>query len=266
MRIPVATYRLQFGPSFGFKDALAVVPYLAQLGVSDIYASPIFKATGGSTHGYNVTDPTELNPQLGTEDDFASLAAERESHEIGWLQDIVPNHMAYSSENRFLMDVLESGLQSQYAKWFDVFRDHPDPEMRSKLLAPFLGSPVEDVLLRGELRLDLDADGLAFRYHDWRLPLRLTSYGELLRAAAELHGTESVSEAIAQLCADWAALDAMMPGPEKRKSLSRAKRELMTAITENDTVAAVLQRVLDNYNASGQLANAQAPLRRLIDR
>src|SRR5512136_1708511 len=105
MRVPLATYRLQFGSSLRFQDARALIPYLSELGISDVYASPILKATPGSTHGYDVTDPDELNPELGTEEDFQALVAEVQAHQMGWLQDIVPNHMAYAGSNGMLMDV-----------------------------------------------------------------------------------------------------------------------------------------------------------------
>ncbi len=103
MRIPTATYRLQFNPEFGFSAAQDIVDYLKNLGISDIYASPIFKARKGSTHGYDVVDPTQLNPELGGQDAFQPLIETVHHHGLGWLQDIVPNHMAYDGQNRYLM-------------------------------------------------------------------------------------------------------------------------------------------------------------------
>ena len=97
MRIPGSTYRIQFNPSFGFQEAKEIVPYLAELGISDLYASPIFRARKGSSHGYDVVDQNWINPDLGTEYDFEELAKELAKHELGWLQDIIPNHMAYSN-------------------------------------------------------------------------------------------------------------------------------------------------------------------------
>src|SRR5947208_1383727 len=94
MGAPVATYRLQLRPGFGFREAAALVPYLSDLGISTLYASPILKARSGSTHGYDVTDPTRLNPELGTEEDFTGLCAALRSAGMGLLLDIVPNHMA----------------------------------------------------------------------------------------------------------------------------------------------------------------------------
>src|SRR5205085_3847089 len=103
MSNPLATYRLQFNPDFGFAAANSVIDYLAALGVSTIYASPIFKARRGSTHGYDVTDPNQLNPELGSTEEFEALIATVHHHDLTWLQDFVPNHMAYDSRNRMLM-------------------------------------------------------------------------------------------------------------------------------------------------------------------
>ena len=113
MRIPVATCRLQFNPSFTFGDTQDIIPYLADLGISDIYASPIFKPKKGSVHGYDVVGPNQLNPEVGGMDAFDSLAKAIKDYGMGWLQDIVPNHMAYDRENQMLMDVLENGTHSR---------------------------------------------------------------------------------------------------------------------------------------------------------
>ncbi|HEY7528532.1 MAG TPA: alpha-amylase family glycosyl hydrolase, partial [Candidatus Deferrimicrobiaceae bacterium] len=112
LRIPIATYRLQFNRRFRFEDARELIPYLDALGVTDLYASPLFQARRGSTHGYDLTDPTRLNPDLGSEEEFEALVRELKAGEMGLLLDIVPNHMAASSENRWWRDVLESGAGS----------------------------------------------------------------------------------------------------------------------------------------------------------
>ncbi|MFC2047889.1 malto-oligosyltrehalose synthase [Chloroflexota bacterium] len=119
-RIPVATYRLQFNNQFRFENARGLVPYLYKLGISDLYASPIFRARQGSSHGYDVTDPTRLNLELGTETDFEALAGKLGEHNMGLLLDIVPNHMAASQENPWWLDVLNKGQDSPYAAFFDT--------------------------------------------------------------------------------------------------------------------------------------------------
>ncbi|MFB0557443.1 MAG: malto-oligosyltrehalose synthase [Dehalococcoidia bacterium] len=120
LKIPVATYRLQFNEQFRFEDACQLVPYLKQLGISDIYASPILKARKGSLHGYDVTDPTRLNPELSTEADFDTLAQTLKNHGMGLLLDIVSNHMAASPENPWWQDFMERGQESPYASFFDI--------------------------------------------------------------------------------------------------------------------------------------------------
>src|SRR6056297_1347991 len=114
MHRPQSTYRLQFSGEFGFQQANQILEYLYDLGISDIYASPIFKARPGSNHGYDIVDFREINPELGTWFDFQSLQDKRKFLNMGWLQDIVPNHMAYSYDNPFIYDVLEKGQQSKY--------------------------------------------------------------------------------------------------------------------------------------------------------
>src|SRR6478752_4204828 len=106
---PVSTYRIQFQREFSFADFEKTIEYLRNLGVSTIYASPIFKSTPGSIHGYDVLDPLEINPEIGTKEQLESLSNQLKENEIGWIQDIVPNHMAFSTGNAWLMDVLEKG-------------------------------------------------------------------------------------------------------------------------------------------------------------
>ena len=175
-RIPNATYRLQFNPSFGFKEAREIVEYLYELGISDIYASPIFKARKGSLHGYDVVDPNKLNPELGTVEDFEELIKELKNRRIGWIQDIVPNHMSYSGENEILMDVLENGKDSLYLKFFDIEWNHPHEGIRGRLLAPFLGRLYGESLEDGEIQLRYDENGFAVSYYDLKFPIKLESY------------------------------------------------------------------------------------------
>ncbi len=180
MRIPLATYRLQFNPSFGFQAAHKILTYLEELGVSDIYASPIFKARKGSTHGYDIVDPSQLNPELGTEEDFTELTSDLSQRDMGWLQDIVPNHMAYDSENPFLLDILEHGPHSEHSDFFDVEWEHPYEDFKGKLLTPLLGDFYGNCLERGEITLDYDEDGLTVNYYNLWIPLRIESYAQFL--------------------------------------------------------------------------------------
>jgi malto-oligosyltrehalose synthase/4-alpha-glucanotransferase len=146
MYFPNDSYRVQLHKDFNFARLRAIVPYLARLGVRTLYASPIFEAVPGSMHGYDVLNPNRINPEIGTEDELRSLSAELRQAGIGWLQDIVPNHMAYDPRNPWLADVLTQGKASAYAHFFDIFWDEGE-----KLMAPFLGSSLEECVAKGEL-------------------------------------------------------------------------------------------------------------------
>ncbi len=270
MRIPLATYRLQFSSSFRFNDAKALIPYLSRIGISDIYASPILKARPGSTHGYDVTDPGGLNPELGTKEDFDALIAEVRAHKMGWLQDIVPNHMAYSSDNRMLMDVFENGPHSRFSAFFDIFRDHPDPELQTRVLAPFLGGTVEELLQRGELQLTLDADGLAIRYFDWRFPLHLPTYQAVLwHGGGQLSGSMASDDPplqeFAELRDTCIRLSNTDDSPEKRRQLAQAKRTLWRLYNDDAMINIYLDGVLEAYNHPPVGPVEQSPLFILLE-
>jgi len=178
--IPAATYRIQFNPSFTFTDAAAIVPYLDELGISDIYASPIFTARQGSTHGYDVVDMNQINPEIGGIEGFAALAELLRDRGMGWLQDIIPNHMAYDYENGMLMDVLENGRSSPYFRFFDIEWEHPYEGIRGRLLAPFLGSFFGKALEQGEIKLQYHGGELRITYYDLAFPLKTASYATVL--------------------------------------------------------------------------------------
>jgi (1->4)-alpha-D-glucan 1-alpha-D-glucosylmutase len=180
MRIPIATYRIQFTPTFGFRTAREIIPYLAELGISDLYASPIFKARKGSDHGYDVVDLNELNPELGSTIEFEKLNAVARDRGMGWLQDMVPNHMAFDHENKMLMDILENGPNSRYFNHFDIDWDHPYESIRGKVLAPFLGRFYGESLEAGEVTLQYGAMGFTAHYYHLALPLKMESYLRLL--------------------------------------------------------------------------------------
>lgn len=177
-----ATYRLQFSADFRFVDAAALVPWLTSMGISHVYASPIFAARPGSTHGYDVTDYNRLNPALGTRGDFDAMVATLGDHDMGLILDFVPNHMGIGGDANACWDsVMEWGPHSPYAHWFDIDWDRLD----GKLLFPFLGAAYGTVLEEGGLRLQLEQDGrLAVRAHDsHRLPINPLDYAEILDCA-----------------------------------------------------------------------------------
>ncbi len=180
MRIPTATYRIQFHAKFKFEAARKIINYLSELGVSDLYASPIFKAKAGSTHGYDVVDPTQLNPELGTPENFKTLVKEIQNYKMGWVQDIVPNHMAYDSENIWLMDVLENGSESEAFDYFDIEWDQAYDDIKGRVLAPMLGNFYGECLENGEIQLNYNETGLSVNYFSLKLPVRIESYSRFI--------------------------------------------------------------------------------------
>ena len=180
MTVPLATYRMQLHPGFGFAQCREILPYLAALGISHVYASPIFKARAGSTHGYDVCDYQALNPELGTPQEFGQLMAGCKECGLGWIQDIVPNHMAVSGENGMLVDVLENGNLSKYINYFDIEWNHPDKSMSGRMLAPFLGIYYSQALENAEIQLQFDQEGFSVNYYDLNFPLRIDSYVKIL--------------------------------------------------------------------------------------
>jgi len=180
LRIPSATYRFQFHRRFRFEHAVALVPYLEALGVTDLYASPIFQARRGSAHGYDVTDPTRLNVELGGEGNFDPLVKALQDRGMGLLLDIVPNHMAASVENRWWTDVLESGQGSPFAGFFDIDWHSPKKALNSKVLLPILGGPYGRMIEEQELSLRLEKGGFIVHCHSVRLPVSILSYPRIL--------------------------------------------------------------------------------------
>jgi len=176
LRVPVATYRLQFNRQFCFRHAQELVAYLHRLGISDLYASPIFKARRGSQHGYDITDPLHLNPELGSEADFETLVQKLKQNQMGLLLDIVPNHMATSSENPWWMDVLENGRCSPYAPFFDIYWDSSRNTAENRVVLPILAGPYEQALENQEFTLALEDTGLSVCYHSYKLPVDIKSY------------------------------------------------------------------------------------------
>jgi len=169
---PRATYRLQMNERFRLADAMALVPYLRDLGVSHIYASPLFKARPHSTHGYDVCDFTQLNPEVGTEEDLAKLVGALRENGMGLVLDIVPNHMGIGApENHWWWDVLTHGASSQFAGYFDIDWQSDDTRLRGKVPLPILEDRYGRVLEKGALQVQLDNGRLVLRYHDNELPL-----------------------------------------------------------------------------------------------
>lgn len=204
---PRATYRVQFGRHCDFARAAALVPYLARLGVSHLYASPYLRARAGSTHGYDIVEHRALNPELGVEAAFRDFARALHAHGLGQILDFVPNHMGVGgADNPAWLDVLEWGEDSPFAGWFDIDWDPDRRYLTGKVLVPFLGDQYGAVLEAGELRLRFDAAEGSFAvwaYGTHKLPVCPLDYGRILGDAHPV--LEQLGDAFAGL-AGWRAL------------------------------------------------------------
>jgi (1->4)-alpha-D-glucan 1-alpha-D-glucosylmutase len=185
-RIPGATYRLQLNRSLRFADARALVPYFQRLGISDLYTSPFLRALPGSMHGYDVTDHTSINPEIGSDEELAALLEALSDHGMGLLIDVVPNHMGIDDEsNRWWWDVLENGPSSPYAKFFDIDWTPPKEDLANKVLLPILGDQYGKVLENGEIQLLYDAGAFFIAYYERRFPVAPRSSIAVLEPACE---------------------------------------------------------------------------------
>src|SRR4051812_16365636 len=183
---PTSTYRMQLNGGFTFADAQRLAPYLAELGAGALYTSPILCATPGSTHGYDVTDYSHLNPEIGTEDDLRALSAALRKRDLGLVVDVVPNHMGIAGGvNAWWQDVLENGRTSAYVDYFDIDWNPLKEELRGKILLPVLGDHYGVVLERGELRLDYAEGAFAVHYFENWFPIAPPTYPMILRQALE---------------------------------------------------------------------------------
>jgi len=218
-----ATARLQFHRDFTLDHATALVPYYSRLGISHLYASPLLTARAGSTHGYDIVDHNTINPELGGEEALRRMVAALRAHAMGLILDIVPNHMGVGgNDNAWWLDVLEWGRASPYAEYFDIDWDPPDPSLRGRMLAPFLGSSYGECLERGELKLRFDEnDGRLFvGYYDHRFPISPRDYAAVLLTVGG--PLEPAARAFADLGAG--GRDAT------RKQAEAARRELLEPV------------------------------------
>jgi (1->4)-alpha-D-glucan 1-alpha-D-glucosylmutase len=190
LRIPSATYRIQFRPEFTFDDAAAIVDYLYELGISHVYCSPVLQAVPGSTHGYDIVDYHQVNTELGGEAARARFVAKLKECGLGQVLDIVPNHMAISGRhNLWWWDTLENGEDSRYAPYFDIEWNAPEERLRHKILLPVLGDHYGRILAAGEIRLAWEDGRFIVRYHEHAFPLAPESIAGLLAQAAEQAGS-----------------------------------------------------------------------------
>ena len=165
---PISTYRIQFNKDFTFKNLKSIIPYLHELGIKTIYASPIYKAAPGSNHGYDVIDPNQINPKIGSLEELREISAMLKSKEMYWLQDIVPNHMGFHQDNVWLIDLLKNGEQSAYRQHFDLITSDLEKE---PIMVPFLGDDLDTVIENNELELVENENGFHLKYFDSLWPV-----------------------------------------------------------------------------------------------
>ena len=259
-RRPLSTYRLQLTPNFGFADAAALVPYLAELGVSDVYISPPFEATPGSTHGYDVVDYHVLRDELGGAEGYEKLCAAITAAGMGQLVDFVPNHMGIGPQNGRWLDVLENGPSSAYAPYFDVDWSPVKQELAGKVLVPVLGDQFGEVLERGELTLTREGGAFFIKYYDHAFPATPRRVPQLLRhrldhLRGELGATdeqlqefESVITALEKLVPrDEVSPDAVT---ERAREKEVAKRRLAALFDASPRIAAFVDENMRIFNGT----------------
>jgi (1->4)-alpha-D-glucan 1-alpha-D-glucosylmutase len=265
--VPRATYRLQFNAEFGFDAARRVVPYLAALGISHVYASPITMARPGSTHGYDVIDFNRLNPELGDEAAFESLIASLHAHGMGLVLDFVPNHMGVGSDNPWWLDVLKWGQESPFAAFFDIDWEASARGVRDKLLLPVLGGQYGEVLEAGELRLvfDLETGGFRIRYYDDWFPINVRHYAALLRSAADRPGGDPLVTLAERFSGLGHGRASRARRHERRQQAVALEAELAELARTSTAVRAALEDAAAERNGVAGQPQSFRPLHRLLE-
>jgi (1->4)-alpha-D-glucan 1-alpha-D-glucosylmutase len=260
--IPIATYRVQLTADFDFDAAAGIVPYLKSLGITHLYASPFMKARKGSTHGYDIVDHTQLNPELGGEAGFERLSQALKRHDLGLILDFVPNHMGvHFADNPWWLDVLEWGPASPHAVSFDIDWELLPWRARGGVLLPIIGSSYGEALEKGEIELRYDASEGSFSawYFEHRLPITPQRYGEMLRTIVREAGAES--EPAGKQLLDL-ALRHTGPRRPSRDDAPAFKAELKGVVGGADIIA----RGLDSYRAGPDRSAQTLALHHLLER
>ena len=238
---PITTYRIQFFKGFTIQDLEKQLDYLHELGIGSIYASPVFAAIPGSEHGYDVTDPGRLNPEVATLDGFMALGDTLRQKQIGWLQDFVPNHMAFHPTNAWIMDVLEKGPHSPYHHIFDLEPGVPGPG--KPLMLPFLGSTLDEVIGNKEIKLGWENGNFTVEYFDNVFPASFESFRDIIESA--------LVDAPIRLAEHWKkySLDTSHPSPRFLNTTWDTSKEKLEYLLENDRKSRLfIENLIQNYN------------------
>ncbi len=251
-RIPRATYRVQLGKSFTFRQSLALVPYWDELGISDLYASPFFKPCDVDGAGYDVCDHKEFNPAIGTPEDFETLSASLRECSMGLLLDVVPNHMGISGGNPWWMDVLENGPSSMFSCYFDIEHQPAKPELQNKVLLPILEDQYGKVLEDGKFQLKLEEGAFFIYYYEHKLPVAPRTYAQVLENPQEelIRTLGKEDENLQELQSILTALSYLPPrtesAPEKLDELKREKEVIKRRIASLCQKSPVVKRALES--------------------
>lgn len=274
-RTPSATYRLQFNKDFRFSDACRILDYLNELGISDIYGSPVLVSRKGSGHGYDVTDPTRINPELGSEEEFQALQNELQKRGMGLVLDIVPNHMAANMENAWWMDVLENGPQSAYAAFFDIDWHPAARSLDGKILLPVLGRPFGEALDSGELKLTFQDGKFFLQHYDSFFPIAPHSYyGILNRGIDRLKEKLGEDSPAYQDYSGILAAFSNLTNADRRSGESAADRRLRfeaardrlsTLVRSNKDIADFVEENLRTFNGNRNDPASVGDLQRLLN-
>ena len=244
--IPTATYRLQFNHRFNFFQAAELAEYLAGLGVSHCYASPIWMAAEQSLHGYDVADPSQINPELGGMDGFRYFVASLRKHGLGLIVDVVPNHMCVTTAlNPYWWDLLENGPGSQYARLFDIDWSPPKEELSNKVLLPRLADQYGRVLEDQQIQVFYSQGAFLLKFHQNQLPLGPRSWSEILSSALEKLNA-SVGERKEHILELESILTALSHLPLSTETHEEKIRERMR---EKDIIKQRLMRLVDSDEA-----------------
>jgi (1->4)-alpha-D-glucan 1-alpha-D-glucosylmutase len=274
-RRPESTYRLQFNSRFTFRDARALVPYLADLGVTDCYASPYLMARPGSLHGYDISDHNRLNPEIGGEEDYEAFVAALREHGLGQLLDVVPNHMGIGNSNAWWNDVLENGPASQRAGFFDIdWHSALKAELQDKVLLPMLGDPYGKALESGQLTLHYENGAFSIHYFHNHFPVSPDTYDRVLWPRLdELEGKlGATSEAFVEYQSVVTAVTHLPPrsateparAAEREREKEVVKRRLATLIEGNPAVREHVEANVLAFNGTPGRPHSFDPLDDLL--
>ncbi len=243
MRYPSSTYRVQLSAAFTLAHLRKIIPYLNRLGISTVYASPIFQARNASTHGYDVVDPLTINKEIGTLEEWRELSNEMKRLKMTWLQDIVPNHMAFAPGNNWLQNVFEFGPESPYYRAFDIDWEYPEPYFRGKVMAPFLGDDIEKIIGKGEVKLTAESEGFYVTYFEHRYAISIRSYPLILRPALEVlqkNNHDSLADELYEQLQQWQA---------EGENLEQQKNSVLSML-QNSRFRSSISEALDVINSS----------------